>query len=110
LGFSCTNNLLKLEVVLFSLFFSYLEFLIFLLIIPLHINVADRFVGIVVDGVSDVISLDQEQIRQTPELGSVINIEYIMGLGTVEDRMLMLVDIEKLMGSKDMGLIDLVVN
>lgn len=66
--------------------------------------------GIIVDGVSDVISLDQEQIRSTPEFGSVIDIEYIMGLGAVEDRMLILVDIEKLMGSKDMGLIDLVVN
>jgi len=74
------------------------------------LNVTDRIMGIVVDGVSDVISLNQEQIRPTPEFGSVIDIEYITGLGTVEDRMLILVDIEKLMGSKDMGLIDMVVN
>ncbi len=74
------------------------------------LNVADRVMGIVVDGVSDVISLGQEQIRPTPEFGTVIDIEYITGLGTLDDRMLILVDIEKLMGSKDMGLIDLVVN
>ena len=70
------------------------------------LNVAGRVMGIVVDGVSDVISLDMEQMRPTPEFGSVIDTEYIMGLGTVEERMLILVDIEKLMGSTDMGLID----
>lgn len=44
--------------------------------------------GIVVDGVSDVITLADEQMRQAPGLGSVIDTEYIMGLGTVDERML----------------------
>ena len=74
------------------------------------LNVAGRVMGIVVDGVSDVLSLNMEQMRTTPEFGSVIDTEYIMGLGTVEERMLILIDIEKLMGSTDMGLIDQVVN
>ena len=74
------------------------------------LNVSGRVMGIVVDGVSDVISLDLDQMRATPEFGSVIDTEYIMGLGTVEDRMLILIDIEKLMGSTDMGLIEQVVN
>ncbi len=74
------------------------------------LNVSGRVMGIVVDGVSDVISLDINQMRAAPEFGSVIDTEYIMGLGTVEERMLILIDIEKLMGSTDMGLIDQVVN
>ena len=74
------------------------------------LNVSGRVMGIVVDGVSDVLSLDMDQMRATPEFGSVIDTEYIMGLGTVEERMLILIDIEKLMGSADMGLIDQVVN
>ncbi len=74
------------------------------------LNVSGRVMGIVVDGVSDVISLDLEQMRPTPEFGSAIDTEYIMGLGAVEDHMLILVDIEKLMSSPDMGLLDLVVN
>jgi len=74
------------------------------------LNVADRVMGIVVDGVSDVISLEADQMRPTPEFGSVIDTEYIMGLGTVDERMLILVDIEKLMGSSDMGLIDQSIN
>lgn len=74
------------------------------------LNVAGRVMGIVVDGVSDVISLEAEQVRPTPGFGSVIDTEYIMGLGTVDERMLILIDIEKLMGSSDMGLIDQSVN
>ncbi|MER0204722.1 MAG: chemotaxis protein CheW [Nitrosomonas sp.] len=67
--------------------------------------VAGRVIGIVVDGVSDVITLANEQMRQAPGLGSVIDTEYIMGLGTVDERMLILIDIEKLMSRSDMGLI-----
>lgn len=70
------------------------------------LNLSGRVVGIVVDGVSDVIGLDTEQVRPTPEFGGVLNTEYIMGLGTVDDRMLILLDIEKLMSSTDMGLHD----
>jgi purine-binding chemotaxis protein CheW len=74
------------------------------------LNVAGRVMGIVVDGVSDVINLSAEQVRPAPGFGAVIDTEYILGLGTVEDRMLILVDIEKLMGSTDMGLIEQAVN
>ena len=74
------------------------------------LNVAGRVMGMVVDGVSDVLTLEDEQIRPTPGLGSIIDTEYIMGLGTVDERMLILIDIEKLMGSSDMGLIEQSIN
>lgn len=70
------------------------------------LNVAGRVMGMVVDGVSDVLTLEDEQIRPTPGLGSIIDTEYIMGLGTVDERMLILIDIEKLMSNSDMGLIE----
>ena len=70
------------------------------------LNVSGRVVGIVVDAVSDVINLGAEQMRPAPEFGTTINAEYIMGLGTVGERMLILMDIEKLMTSSDMGLIE----
>ncbi|MCX7185154.1 MAG: chemotaxis protein CheW [Nitrosospira sp.] len=70
------------------------------------LNVTGRVVGIVVDAVSDVINLGAEQMRPAPEFGATINAEYIMGLGTVGERMLILMDIEKLMSSSDMGLIE----
>ena len=74
------------------------------------LTVAGRVMGIVVDGVSDVITLGLEQMRPAPGLGSVIDTEYIMGLGTVDERMLILIDIEKLMSSSDMGLIEQTIN
>ena len=68
------------------------------------LTVAGRVMGVVVDGVSDVITLADDQIRQTPGLGSAIETQYIMGLGTVDERMLILIDIEKLMSGSDIGL------
>jgi len=70
------------------------------------LNVAGRVMGIVVDGVSDVIELEANQIRPAPEFGAVIDTEYITGLGTVAERMLILIDIERLMSNSDMGLLE----
>ena len=70
------------------------------------LNVASRVVGMVVDGVSDVITLSNEQIKPAPEFGSAFDTRYLTGLGTVDDRMLILVDIEKLMSGRDMDLMD----
>jgi purine-binding chemotaxis protein CheW len=72
------------------------------------INVLQRTMGIVVDGVSDVMTLATDQLRAAPEFGSVLDTAYILGLGTVEDKMIILVDIEKLMTSADMALVDAV--
>jgi purine-binding chemotaxis protein CheW len=70
------------------------------------LNVANRVVGMVVDGVSDVITLKAEQIKPAPEFGASLDTKYLQGLGTVDERMIILVDIERLMTSRDMELID----
>jgi purine-binding chemotaxis protein CheW len=70
------------------------------------LNVAGRVVGMVVDGVSDVMQLRDDQIRPAPEFGSAVNTRYITGIGAFDERMLILIDIEKLMASADMALID----
>ena len=71
------------------------------------LNVASRVVGIVVDGVSDVITLGADQVKPAPEFSSTLDTQYIVGLGTVEQRMIIVVDIEKLMTSRDMELMEL---
>ncbi len=70
------------------------------------LNIAERVVGMVVDGVSDVITLSPEQVRAAPEFGAALDTRYILGLGTVDRRMIILVDIERLMTSRDMELVD----
>ena len=70
------------------------------------LSVAGRTIGVVVDGVSDVLRLDAEQVRATPEFGSAIDRKFITGLGVIDERMLILLDIEQLMTSEEMGLVD----
>lgn len=71
------------------------------------LNVAGRVVGVVVDSVSDVLTLAAGTIRPTPEFSSAtFDTRYITGLATVDDRMLILLDIEKLMTGADMALMD----
>lgn len=76
------------------------------LTVVIVLNVANRIVGIVVDGVSDVTTLKPEDIKPAPEFGVGLDTQYLLGLGTVGERMLILVDIEKLMTSREMALIE----
>ena len=57
-----------------------------------------RNFGLVVDGVSDVMDLTPEAIRPTPEFGSHVNTDFIRGLATLGDSMVMLLDIDRLIG------------
>jgi purine-binding chemotaxis protein CheW len=76
----------------------------FTIVIILSFN--KRTIGIVVDGVSDVLDLNQSQISPVPELVSNIDTKYLKGLGSVDDRMLILVDIQQLMSSQEMALVE----
>lgn len=82
---------------------SHIEYNSFTVVIIL--NLSHRVVGIVVDSVSDVMELASENIRAAPDIDSVIDNGCILGLGSVNDRMLILLDIEKLMSGVDMGLV-----
>ncbi|HSG21779.1 MAG TPA: chemotaxis protein CheW [Azonexus sp.] len=70
------------------------------------LNVARRVIGVVVDSVSDVISLTQAQIRPAPDFSGTFDTRYILGLASQGDRMMIVTDIERLMTSADMELID----
>lgn len=70
------------------------------------LNIGQRVVGMVVDGVSDVITLSPEQVRTAPEFNSALDTQYLMGLGTIDERMIILVDIQRLLMSHDMALTD----
>ncbi len=76
------------------------------LTVVIILNIMGRVMGVVVDSVSDVTTLTPEQIKPAPAVTSSLDTDYLLGLGTIDDRMLILVDIDKLMTSPDMGLID----
>jgi purine-binding chemotaxis protein CheW len=69
------------------------------------LNIGKQVVGMVVDGVSDVITLTPDQLRPVPDFSSAVDSDHLLAIGAVEDRMLILLDIEKLMTSTEMGLI-----
>jgi purine-binding chemotaxis protein CheW len=71
------------------------------------LNVASRVVGVVVDSVSDVVSLSVDEVRAAPEFASTtFDTRYITGLANVEEGMLIMLDIEKLLTGSDMALVD----
>ena len=74
------------------------------------LNVRGRVVGAVVDSVSDVLELGRDHIKPAPELQSNVEGNFITGIGSVKsgevERMLILMDIEGLMSSADMGLVN----
>ena len=70
------------------------------------LNIGTRVVGMVVDSVSDVMTLTREQVKPAPDMGTTFDAGYLIGLGTLETRMLILLDIEKMMSSPDMGLVE----
>lgn len=71
------------------------------IILSLH----NRIVGIVVDSVSDVMKLPADSLKATPDIDSSIGSDAVLGLGSLGDRMLILLDIERLMSGIDMGLV-----
>jgi purine-binding chemotaxis protein CheW len=73
--------------------------------IVIVLNLGGKVVGMVVDSVSDVTTLTAQQIRPAPDMGGVFESDYLIGLGTLDERMLILVDIDKLMSSAEIGIL-----
>ena len=70
------------------------------------LNIGKRVVGMVVDAVSDVITLTPEQLRPVPEFNSTVASDHLLAIGAIDKRMLILVDIEALMSDASMGLVE----
>jgi len=74
------------------------------LTVVIVLNIGQRVMGMVVDAVSDVITLAAEQLRPVPEFNAGLAGEHLLAIGAVDERMLILVDIEKLMSGAEIGL------
>jgi len=69
------------------------------------LRIASRVIGAVVDGVSDVVRLTHSDVKPAPELGSVVDASFIAGVATHGGRMILLVDIEKLLSTGELNLL-----
>jgi len=70
------------------------------------VAVAERLFGIVVDAVSDVVDIDPAAIKPVPDMGAVVDTRYLKGLATHVERMVMLLDVDKLMRPEDVETLD----
>ena len=69
------------------------------------LRIAGRVIGIVVDGVSDVLRLAAGDIKAAPQLGTVVDGSFLAGIATQEERMVLLIDIEKFLSSAELNLL-----
>lgn len=69
------------------------------------LRIAGRVIGLVVDAVSDVVGFGVSQVKPAPQLGSLVDGSFIAGLATQDDRMVLLLDIEKLLSTGDLNLL-----
>lgn len=70
------------------------------------LNVAGRVVGVVVDSVSDVVRMQVDQVKPPPQFSAMLDVQFIEGLASIDERMVIIMDIESLMAGQDMALMD----
>ena len=70
------------------------------------LNLCGRVMGVVVDSVSDVVAMTAEQVKPAPQMKAIATTDYLLGLGTIDDRMLILLDIDKLMNADELGIVE----
>lgn len=74
--------------------------------IVIVINLGKRTIGMVVDGVSDVVVLKPADLRPAPEIAGVLRAEHLQGVAILGPRLLIVIDIDGLMSSREMGLLE----
>jgi len=65
-----------------------------------------RDIGVIVDAVSDVLNVNNEDIKEPPEFGNNISVEFISGLTVSGQKMVMILDIDKMLLNQEMKMID----
>lgn len=70
------------------------------------LRLAGRVIGIVVDGVSDVVRLSPGDVKAAPQLGALVDSSFLAGLAAQADRMILLLDIEKLLSSGELNVLN----
>ena len=74
-----------------------------IIVLSVQTDAGERIVGIVVDSVSDVMSVKPEEKKPSPDFGTNVNTEFIDGLAILEEQMVMLLDIDKMLTSDEIS-------
>jgi len=74
--------------------------------VAIILNLDGRVMGMVVDAVSDVVALAQDEVKPAPEFGALVDARFISGIATMGERMMILVDITRLMTSGELAVVE----
>lgn len=75
-----------------------------------QINKNDRTMGVVVDAVSDVYNVPIKDIKPSPEFGTAVDTEFVKGLATVGDKMVIVLDIDHMLNAAELVTVDTIVD
>ncbi len=88
---------------------DYLEYGVTTVVIVVKVNSEggkERTMGIVVDAVSDVYNISNEDFRESPDFGSAVDTDFVKGLTTVNEKMVILLDIDHMLNSAELNVLD----
>lgn len=77
-----------------------------IVVLSVHLGESTSTIGIVVDTVSDVLDVKQNNIKESPDFGSKIDTRYINGMATIDERMVILLDTDKLLNPEEFSAIE----
>ncbi len=75
-----------------------------IIVVKVSVGNDERTMGLVVDAVSEVYSITEEMMREKPELGGAINTEFVKGLVSIEDKMIIMLDIDLLVSPEHLNI------
>ena len=74
--------------------------------VTIFLDIAGTTVGVVVDAVADVVQLAQGQIRPAPRFEGQVDAAFVRGIASVDQRMLIVIDMQALLGASELGAIE----
>ena len=69
------------------------------------VNVRNRVMGFLVDAVSDVLDMNTKNIQPPPDMGSSVDITFIAGIGNAQDRLVTLLDIDRVLTEEEVTVV-----
>jgi purine-binding chemotaxis protein CheW len=76
------------------------------IVLKVYADDRERVMGIVVDAVSEVYNISNDDLQPAPDFGDMVSLEFVQGLATVEEKMVIVLDIDHLLTSGELKLVD----
>lgn len=67
---------------------------------------ADRTMGVVVDAVSDVYNVPADDVKASPDFGTAVDTEFVTGLATIDEKMIIVLDIDHMLNAAELAVVD----